>query len=105
MIPLKDTEQVELTAQALDAKGLPAPVENAVWASSDVEVASVEADASDPLKAVVKAENKLGSARITLNADARIGDGEVPISGFLDVEVTGGEAVEFAIAAGTPTPQ
>lgn len=104
-LPLQDIEKVALTIAPVDAAGNPAKVDGApVWVSSDSAVVEVVA-ATDGLSAVATAVGPLGSARVTVTADADLGSGIEEISGFLDIEVGPSKAVSLAISAGTPEPK
>jgi hypothetical protein len=59
----------------------------------------------DGLSAVVAATDNLGFVQIRVSADADLGEGVEPITGVLDLEITGGKAVSFGIIAGTPREQ
>jgi len=102
---LTDTQEVDLSIAPKDAKGNPAAVEGApVWASSDPTILTVEA-AADGLSAVAKAVGPLGTAQVSVTADADLGEGVKSISGTMDFEVQAGEAVSLGISAGTPREQ
>lgn len=101
MIQLTDIQKVSLAISAVSAAGNPAPIENAVWASSDESILLVEA-APDGLSAVATTVGPLGNAQVQVSADARIGEGEVPLQGILDVEVISSEAAALSIAPGVP---
>ena len=118
---LTDSQRAQLSIRPVDRKGKPAPLDGVpVWASSDETVCTVTlgviqpdgtvvADASG-LHAVLEGvtPNTLDAngvpvpARVTVTGDAKIGDGTAPISGTLDVVVTGGQAINLTIDAGTP---
>ena len=63
------------------AAGNPEPVENVNYASSDNSIVTV--DERGKVTAVA-----VGTATITITADAQIGDGVVDISDTIDIEVT-----------------
>jgi len=100
-IQLTDIQKVTLSISAVDAAGNPAPIENATWVSSDPTVLTVTADANG-LTAVAETVGPLGNVQVQVNADARIGEGEVLLQGVLDVEVIASEATALTVAAGTP---
>lgn len=105
MLVLKDTEQSALATQFLDKKGNPAPVQGVpVWATSDATILSVTPEA-DGLSATIVANGPLGTAQVSVTADADLGDGVKPVVGTLDVNIVAGEAVSANISAGTPTEQ
>jgi len=80
--------------------GDPAPVEGApIWASSDETVLSVDASA-DGLTASVNTVAPGGPARITVTADADLGEGVVTITGVSeDITVTTGTAQRASVVA------
>ena len=98
------TQRVELTVVALDSRGNPAPLEALAWNSSDPGVLEVVPSA-DGLAAVARAVGAAGFAQVVLTADARIGDGDVPITGLLDVQILPAEATVIQLVAGAPTEQ
>lgn len=100
-IQLTDIQKVTLSISAVDAAGNPAPIENALWASSNPSVLTITEN-PDGLTAVAETVGPLGNAQIQVSADARIGEGEVVLQGVLDVEVIASEATALNIAAGTP---
>lgn len=93
---LRDSQQVQLSAEALDSEGNPAAA-STTWASSDEAVASV--DASGLVVASPGAAG-LGTATITATVtDASDGDTH---EGTFEVEVVAGDAVIVNITAGEP---
>ena len=105
MLVLTDSQQVSLGIAVTDKKGNPASIDGApVWASSDSSVATVEPSA-DGMTAVAKAVGPLGTAQISVTADADLGEGVKSIVGTLDVQVVGGQAVAIGLNAGTPEEQ
>ena len=103
-LTLSSVQQAALSISAVDAKGNPAPVENVVYQGSDPAIAVVITDPNDATKAVVAAR-AVGTAQVTVKADADIGEGEKELMGLLDVEVVAAEAVALSITAGTPEDQ
>lgn len=107
-LTLTDLDQCLLTidpAGVKDAKGNPAPLDGAPsWESSNPEVLVV-APAADGMSATVSAIGPLGSAQVTVSADARLGPDTKTITGTLDVEVTASEAATIEITPGPVTPQ
>jgi hypothetical protein len=105
MLILTDTQQVPLAVAFLNKAGNPAPVDGApVWSSSDETVLTVT-PAADGLSAVAKATGKLGTAQVSVTADADRGEGVRSISGVLDVTVQPSDAVSASISAGAPEEQ
>jgi hypothetical protein len=106
-LTLTDLEKVSLFIEPIDAAGNPASVENITWGCSDPSILTVE-QVNDPeqprtgTRAIVTTVGPLGTARVTVEADALLGDGVELIQGFLDVVVVGSKAVSFTVGAGTP---
>lgn len=101
---LTDVQKVSLSITPVTAAGNAAPVESVTWASSNEAVLTVVA-AEDGLSAVATAVGPLGTAQVTVVADALIGEGTVELTGVLDVEVVASQAVSLVVAAGTPEPK
>jgi len=102
MIILTDEQQVAVTAGFTTAAGNPARVDGVpVWRSSDETIATVT-PAADGLSAVVGTAGGLGTAQISVEADADLGAGTRLITGLLDVEVRAAEAVAAIVTAGVP---
>ena len=101
---LTDTQEVDLAIQPLDKKGKPAQVDGVpAWVSSDTTIITVT-PAADGLSAVATAGN-IGHAQVTVSADADLGPGVTTITGVLEIDVAGGQAVSLGITAGTPREQ
>lgn len=103
-VVLPDTHQVPFALVVLDAKGNPAEVENVVWASTD-ESLLIVVTASDGKSAVAAAVGPLGTAQVTVTADADLGEGVVPISGLADVTIVASAAVSIGLVPGPIEPQ
>lgn len=104
MQQLTDTQQVSVAVSATTKRGRPAQVHDVVFSSSDENVATVEADADDASKALVKAVGE-GTAQINVSADADLGEGVTTIHGALDVTVIPSQATQLALQTGTPEEQ
>ena len=102
MFMLRDDQQVEVTLTYRDAKNQPTVAENATMSSSDPSVVAVSAVADNKFLLVA---GTVGTAQIQATADARIGAGEVLISGSEMIEVVAGEAAVMQLDFGTPTAQ
>lgn len=102
---LTDSQKVLLSIKPVDKKGNPAMVEGAPeWGTSDSAILEVEV-APDGMSAVLVAQGPLGHGQVTVVADADLGAGVVPITGILEVDIVGGQAVSLAIEAGAPEEQ
>jgi len=97
---------LNVTVAYTDKYGNPAQVDgDVVWASSDDNIATVEADGTNSLNATVKAQTKTGQAQITATADADLGEGVRNLVTLMDVTVVAGEAVAGTISpSGDPIP-
>ena len=104
MLQLTNTQQCPIAVSGVDKKGNPAELDSVVFTSSDPSVATVDADPSDPNKALIKAV-AAGTAQINVSADADLGDGVNTLTGTLDLTVVAGQAVGFVINTGTPEEQ
>lgn len=99
---LPDDKTVSATVSYVDAKGNPAQVQGApVWASDNEAVVTVAAS-DDGFSAVVTPAGPLGTAQISVTADADLGDGVESLVTLGSVEVIAGKAVAGAINFGEP---
>lgn len=96
---LRDNEEVQLSAEALDSEGNPADV-NTIWSTSDNSIAAVDANG---LVTASPGAAGLGAATITASVTDN-SDGDT-LTGTFDIEVIGSDAVAVNITAGTPTPK
>lgn len=97
---IKATQEFDANVAFLDSLGNPAPVDGApVWLNSNDSVLSMVV-APDGLSAVISATGVPGAGQISVNADADLGEGVVPITGVLDVEVQPGDAITVALNTG-----
>lgn len=101
---LTNTQETTLSISPTNRKGQPATVENVVWATSNSEVVGVEA-AADGLSCRAFAIGPLGSATVSVTAYGHVGEGEFPLAGTLDIDVTAADAVSLTVAASDPTEQ
>jgi hypothetical protein len=106
MIQLTETQQVSGTVQFVTKKGNPASVQDGsvVFASSDPAVLEVVTDPANPLAVTAKAKAP-GVARLTVTADANLGDEVKNVELFEDFSVVGGEAMGGRITFGPPEEQ
>lgn len=99
---LPDDKTVSATVSYVDAKGNPAQVQGApAWASDNEAVATVAASA-DGFSATITPVGPLGTAQISVTADADLGDGVVPVTALGTVEVIAGQAVSGNVNFGEP---
>lgn len=104
-LTLTDSQDCPLSVAFVDKKGQAAPVDGAAqWLTSNSEVIAL-APADDGLSCVISAVGPLGTATVSVTADADLGDGVTSISGSVDVTVIAGAAVTVDVTPGTPTEQ
>lgn len=95
---------VTVSIQPVDAAGNPAPVDGApVWASSDTRLTVTPTE--DGLSAVLTPRGDLGAVQVSVSADALLGPEVRTLTGLLDVQIVGGEAVALSIATGELRPR
>lgn len=100
MLVLKDNQKSALAVQFLSLRNNPAPVDGVpAWAVSDGALLSLSV-AADGMSAVVSAVGPIGAGQVSVNADADLGAGVVPVVGILDVQVVGGDAAVVQISSG-----
>jgi hypothetical protein len=108
-VKIKDNQEFDVAVTFQDAGGQPASVQGTpVWTSDNEAVLTV-APAADGLSAVVSAVGPVGTAQVSVSADADLGDGTTTITGVLDVEVIAGDATLIVLNPGpardkAPTP-
>ena len=101
---LQDDQKVKLTLNPKDSAGNSASLDGAPqWSSSDTSIVTVTPSA-DGLSAEVVSGN-LGTATITVTADADLGAGVKPLTASMDFTVIGGEATALGLTVGTPEPK
>lgn len=104
-VELTDTQQVVATLSPVDARGNAAKVDGVpAWETSDATIATVEAGPDDR-SVTIRATGPTGSCRVSVTADADLGEGVVPIVGVLDITVIAGAAVTVDISVGAPSEQ
>lgn len=102
MLVLTDVQKVSLSISPVSAAGNPASIDGVpTWSTSDDTVLTLEV-AEDGLSAVALTTGKLGTAQVSVVADADLGEGVKELTGVLDVEVKASEAVSLELNAGTP---
>jgi len=101
MLILTDSQKVTLAIAPVSKAGNPAVVESSAWSSSDDTVLTVVA-ADDGMSAVATVTGVLGSAQVSVSADADMGEGVETLIGTLDVDVVAGQAVSLGISVGAP---
>jgi hypothetical protein len=105
MLEITDTQQAEVGLVIKNKKGGLASVDGVpVWKSTDEGVATVENLSADGMNGTIVAHTG-GICQITVEADADLGVGVVPIIGFLDVKVIGGQATIIELVPGAISEQ
>jgi hypothetical protein len=100
---LPDDKTVSATVSFVDAKGNPAKVDGVpVWAVDNTDVVVVTA-ADDGMSATFTPATTLGTAQVSVSADADLGAGVTQIVGLGTIEVIAGQAVAAQINFGEPT--
>lgn len=102
---LADSQQVEITIKVVDKKGQPAQTDGPpAWLTDNSEVLSLTPSA-DGLSCTVAAVGPLGTATVSVTADADLGAGKIDLAGSLEIEVTAGQATALTLTPGTPSEQ
>jgi hypothetical protein len=97
---IKATQEFDASVMFLDSLGNPAPIDGRpAWLNNNDTVLSMVVS-EDGMTAVISATGIPGSGQISVNADADLGEGVVPITGTLDVEVVPGDAVNVTLNSG-----
>lgn len=98
-------QQINGSVAFTDRNGNPAVVDGVpAWSSSDPAVLAVT-PADDGMSALVVPVGPLGTAQVSVRADADLGEGVREIIGTADVEVVAGEAVAAVVTFGAPEPR
>ena len=100
MISLKATQKQKFQVQFVDAKGNAAQVQQGTLLIdvADATVAALVRDPDDETKFELMGGTP-GVTQINVAADADLGEGVVPVNGFVGVEVRPGDAVGVGIVA------
>lgn len=102
---LRNDQKVKLSIQPVDKKGNPAAVDGApAWFNGNSDILSLEV-AADGFSATVTPLGPIGSAVVSVEADADLGEGVTKLAGGIDINVVSGAAVNIQIVAGTPEDQ
>ncbi len=99
---LSTVQKVPLTCAFVDASGAPAVVDGIpTWSSSDPAICEIINVSADGLSCEASSV-AIGTAQVSVSADADMGAGVRAVVGVLDIEVLAAEAVSAAISAGAP---
>ena len=106
MLQMKSTQKASFAVKAFDSSEPPqeAPLEGITFTSSDETVCTVVQDPTDPKKAEVIGVGD-GVAQILVNADADLGEGEIPLEGTLVVEIQSVIATNLSFEVSEPVDQ
>jgi hypothetical protein len=104
-VKMSDSQQCNVTVTFADRRGNPASVDGVPeWSTDNTDVLALE-PSGDGKSCLVKAVGPLGTATVTMKADADMGQGSTPVIGTLDFEITGGAATVVKLEPGTPAEQ
>lgn len=103
---LTDEQKVSLAVSFKTAAGNPAVVDGVpVWATSDPAIVSLVV-AADGMSAVATTVGPLGTAQVSVTADADLDVDETrEVTATIDIEVRAAEATTVGITAGAPEPK
>lgn len=102
---MNDNQQARLKIGPRSKRGNPAAIDGVpVWSVSDATILTVEPEA-DGLTAVCKARGPVGDAQVSVEADADLGVGIIPVIATLDVKIKGGRADRIDLIAEPPVDQ
>lgn len=102
LLILTDEQKCTVSVVFKTAKGNPAPVDGVpTWASSSPEIVEIT-PAADGMSAELTTPGGLGTAQISVKADADLGADVRDITGLLDVEVKSAGAAIVEIIAAAP---
>ena len=100
---LTDVQKVALKVNPVSKAGNPANVDGAPkWSTSDESVLSLVVS-EDGLSCEAVTTGKLGTAQVSVVADADLGEGVTEVTAVLDVEVKASAAVNLGLDVGVPT--
>ena len=101
---LQASHQTTLSVVFTDSRGNPATVDGIPkWSVDNPNVLALK-PAPDGGSCVIKPVGPLGTARVSMLADADLSGEVVVLAGVFDVEVTAGQAVTVEITAGEAQP-
>lgn len=102
---MSDSQQVNVGVRFVDRKGNPAAVDGTPeWLTDNSDLLALT-PAADGKSCVVKAVGPLGTASVTMKADADASAGVRQIVGTLEVTITGGDARTVVLEPGTAEEQ
>jgi len=99
---LTDEQEADLSVSFVTQAGNRAKVDGTPsWRVSDPAILEI-VPTQDPFSVVVRRVGPVGSAQVSVTADADLGEGVRPVAAVLDVDVIAAEAVSASISAGSP---
>jgi hypothetical protein len=99
------SKKVPVSVSFVDSAGNPALIDGVpVWESSDASKVTLDV-AADGLSAFVLSAGPIGTAQVSVKADAKMGPDIKEIIGLLDVEIVAGEAVTVVLNPGEAVDQ
>ncbi len=106
-LTMTSTQEATGKVQPIDSKGNPAPVESGSvdYSIEDPTLVEVIEDPDDETKFKVKALGPVGVTRLSITADADLGEGVTQIQEFSAIEIRPAGAKGFGITFGEPTEQ
>ncbi|MFO1351898.1 MAG: hypothetical protein U1F68_14990 [Gammaproteobacteria bacterium] len=101
---ITDSQKVSAAISYQDARGNAARVDGVpAWATDRADLVALT-PSEDGLSCEIAAVGALGTAQITVTADADLGEGVRTLTALGSIEVIGGEAVAGVISFGEPQP-
>jgi len=99
---MSSSQQTDVSVVFLDKAGNPAQVDGVPeWMVDNPNVLAIN-PGIDGLSCRVAAVGPLGLAKVTLTADADLGEGVTAVVGFLDIEITAGQAATVQLNPTAP---
>ena len=101
-LTLNTEQKVRLSIAPVTSSGKPAALDGApTWVSSDESVITVQVS-TDGLSAEVLTTDEVGSATVTVSADADLGEGVQTIQASLDIISVHPQASNLGLVVGPP---
>jgi hypothetical protein len=105
MYQLRRGMEVDVTVSYVDDLGEQAQVEgDPVWTSADPAALTVK-NTTDPFMVTIQALGAIGAlVTLTVEADADLGEGIVPVIATEEISIVSGQATTAAFGFGEPRP-
>lgn len=105
MAILSSTQELDLSPQFKDKRGNPAEIDGVPeWLTDNSELLSL-APTEDGRTCTVRAVGALGTARVTMTADALVGEGTESLVGTVEFQITAGKATVVELVPGPAREQ